>query len=214
MARQSVIDPGTGGITKKKVPKSFEPGSSGSGWTIGIKTRKPRLTKVEQRAEEKAKLATLRDKNRIRLFKLMERIGTMKLQGVYNVSFDYVDQMSITSFSDSCAPGLRIHYRAIRSSLYDTAKNTEEDATSDLHLESEDWEFETVEEGLKAMVQRHLDEEALEKRKASLVRRMPKDERDLLYPNWHDPYPDDAIHALSEAIVSAKSSMSMKQRRK
>ena len=148
----------------------------------------PKRTTVS--SEVKAKLeAQRRERNKVLLFDLMTRISLMAdfVPGVNDPEFDAQLGKTVDDAERdrSVLPGFSVNLQCLKDS---------EDLTGvwrdvSLRIDSEDWEFESVNEWLDRLQERANKEKCrLEERDAELRKLSPNAREILGFGNWRDPW--------------------------
>ena len=131
-----------------------------------------------------------RDANRLRLYRLLEQVAIMNRNGVTEVDASFVPQVDVNFLFDSVArpntTGVRVTYIRRNQESRTGAMNT--DTISDLHVDTEDWMFEDIQEQLLFAAQAHERFLAEQAAKDAAIRKLsPEDRKTLGFGNWKDP---------------------------
>jgi hypothetical protein len=155
--------------------------------------------------------STVHKANKVRLFDILTRVAEMgETSGtLITWQFDPLMEHELRRLSDrkDLLPGLTITF----------PYNEEEDVDRvprevKLRIDSEDWEFESVENRLHLLDEEHRIEREREDKRNSVLRHMDHESRELLgYKSWKDPDPDGAARVLAEDIMKVKTRRKIKR---
>ena len=122
------------------------------------------------------------DRNKLRLFELMERCIRLKS---LDVSFEMLFDMELHT---------QVRFRLFeykKSSMSNDIFNTHEELEEILDLKSEDWEFTSLSDRL-SLIEQYVDvQRAKQRKKDAVLRKLSAAEREALgILNWVDPEPE------------------------
>jgi hypothetical protein len=156
--------------------------------------RKVRARSVMTKADREALTAKQaqeqhdkRNTNKLRLYELLERVARMRAAGISDVSAEFVRQVDEAHLFCGVPldrSGVRLTY-AHYTILDERPINN---YIRDLHMDSEDWEFEAIDEQLLFAAQAHERERAAKAAKDAVIRNLSVGDRKILgFENWKDP---------------------------